>query len=137
MEKGIQIGDFFLVKRGHIDVPALYEPHGRYRYTYGVNWRALVALIVSVTPQLPGLINAVNPAIPIGDAKYLTNFNWYFGISLCMGVHVGLSLLFPAKETLCSELIEGFGAGESSAGESSVNEMEGGEKGAKSNEMET
>lgn len=117
-------------------MPALYEPHGRYRYTYGVNWRALVALIISVTPQLPGLINAVNPSIPIGGIKYLTNFNWYFGIFLCLAVHVGLSLLFPAEETLCSELIEGLGADEVSATASS-NETEGGEKGVKASVKET
>lgn len=108
-QQGIQIGDFFLVKHGHIDVPALYQPNGRYQYTYGVNWRAMVALVVSVTPQLPGLINAVNPSIPIGDAIYITHFNWYFGIVLCTITHVGLSLLFPAEETLCAEMIEGAG----------------------------
>ncbi|KAK4209184.1 putative uracil permease [Rhypophila decipiens] len=133
---GIQVGDFFLVKRGHIDVPALYEPHGRYRFTYGVNWRALVALLASVTPQLPGMINAVNLEIPIGGIKYLTNFNWYFGIVLCMAIHVGLSLLFPAHETLCSELIEGLGADEVSAGGSSVNEIESEEKGVKTSVKE-
>ena len=127
-QQGIQVGDFFLVKRGHIDVPALYEPHGRYRYTYGVNWRAMVALIVSVMPQLPGLINAVNPSIPIGGAIYITRMNWYFGIILCTAIHVGLSLLFPAEETLCSEMIEGAVFDDGSA-PGSVREMEKEEKG--------
>lgn len=43
--------DFFLVKRGRYDVPALYNPRGRYTYTWGINWRALVALIVSIGPK--------------------------------------------------------------------------------------
>ncbi|KAK3325136.1 putative uracil permease [Apodospora peruviana] len=60
---GIQIADYYIVKRGHTDIPALYQPHGRYQYTYGINWRAPVALVLSATPQLPGLINAVNPSI--------------------------------------------------------------------------
>lgn len=44
----IQISDFYLIKRHCLDVPALYQSHGRYRYTYGVNWRAMVAMICSV-----------------------------------------------------------------------------------------
>lgn len=26
---------YWLVHRGKVDVPAMYQPHGRYRYTYG------------------------------------------------------------------------------------------------------
>lgn len=33
---GIMVADYWLVHRGRIDVPAMYDPHGRYRYTYGV-----------------------------------------------------------------------------------------------------
>ncbi|KAK5657608.1 hypothetical protein OQA88_3187 [Cercophora sp. LCS_1] len=102
----IQISDFYLVKRRCLDVPALYQPQGRYRYAYGVNWRALVAMICSVTPQLPGLINAVNPDIPIGGAIYITNMNWYFGICSCAAIYTVLSLCFPAPETLIPFMIE-------------------------------
>lgn len=51
---GIIASDFWLVKRQHIDVPALYDPHGRYRYFHGVNWQGFVAFIVAVCPLLPG-----------------------------------------------------------------------------------
>ncbi|OIW23878.1 putative uracil permease [Coniochaeta ligniaria NRRL 30616] len=102
----IQVSDFFIVKRQALDVPALYQPHGRYRYWYGINWRAVVAMLVSVTPQLPGLVNAVNPSLPIGGAVYIANLNWYYGIFSCAAVYSGLSLAFPAHETLVSKLIE-------------------------------
>ena len=26
---------YWLLHRGRVDVPAMYDPHGRYRYTYG------------------------------------------------------------------------------------------------------
>jgi NCS1 family nucleobase:cation symporter-1 len=52
---GILASEYWLVKRQHIDVPALYNPDGRYRYWNGVSWRALVALLVAVCPNLPGL----------------------------------------------------------------------------------
>ncbi|KAK5993552.1 putative permease [Cladobotryum mycophilum] len=97
---GIQVADFFVVKRQALDIPALYQPEGRYSYWYGVNWRALAALIATVAPTLPGLINAVNPDIPIGGTAYLANFNWYYGFVTSFIVYSRLSLLVPAKETL-------------------------------------
>ncbi|EJD55067.1 NCS1 nucleoside transporter family [Auricularia subglabra TFB-10046 SS5] len=33
---GIMISDYYVVHRGALDVPALYQPHGRYRYTAGI-----------------------------------------------------------------------------------------------------
>jgi NCS1 family nucleobase:cation symporter-1 len=52
----IMAADYWLVKHRHIDVPALYRRHGRYRYSYGVNWRAAIALLVSLVPNLPGYV---------------------------------------------------------------------------------
>ena len=63
---GIMICDYWLVKRGKIDVPQLYNPHGIYRYWKGINFRALVSMVVVVAPLLPGMINAVNSNISIG-----------------------------------------------------------------------
>lgn len=102
----IQISDFYIIKCRCLDIPALYQPHGRYKYTYGVNWRALVAMVCSVTPQLPGLVNAVNPDLHIGGAIYITNMNWYFGICTCAAIYTLLSFCFPAKETLVPVMME-------------------------------
>ena len=30
------VAQYWLVHRTHVDVPAMYQPHGRYRYSYGV-----------------------------------------------------------------------------------------------------
>lgn len=63
---GIMICDYWIVKRGKIDVPQLYDPRGIYRYWNGMNWRALVSMVVVVAPLLPGMIHAVNSNISIG-----------------------------------------------------------------------
>lgn len=104
--KAVQISDFFIVKKQAIDIPALYQPHGRYAYWHGVNWRALTAMVISVTPQLPGLANAVNPKLFIGGAVYISNLNWYYGFFSCALVYVALSKFMPAKESLVPMLIE-------------------------------
>lgn len=43
---------FAVIKKQKLDVPALYDPHGRYRFVGGVNWRAAVALLISIAPNL-------------------------------------------------------------------------------------
>lgn len=45
---GIIASDYWIIKGRKIDVPALYDPHGRYRYFYGVNWQGLLAFLIAV-----------------------------------------------------------------------------------------
>ncbi|KAL2209492.1 putative uracil permease [Sarocladium strictum] len=105
---GVQIADFYVVKRMKLDLPALYQPHGRYRYTYGINWRAALALVCAIGPTLPGLAYNVNPNLDIGGAMYIANFNWYYGIIVAFVVYSAASLIMPAKETLVeSHMIDG------------------------------
>jgi NCS1 family nucleobase:cation symporter-1 len=61
----IMATDYWLVKKRHIDVPGLYRRHGRYRYKYGVNWRAVAALLSSLLPNVPGLAGSVNKSLKI------------------------------------------------------------------------
>jgi len=122
---GIMIADYYIVHRCKVDVPAMYDPHGRYRYTSGIvrlfptpstnfysliphqflpqNWRAALAMILAVPPLLPGLINSINPSIYIGGASYLFNVAWLFGFFVALGVYTAASLLFPAKETFLTD----------------------------------
>jgi NCS1 family nucleobase:cation symporter-1 len=64
----ITISDYWIVKSRHIDVPSLYRRDERYNYgnRFGTNWRTVVALICSIGPSLPSLVNSVNPSLKIG-----------------------------------------------------------------------
>jgi len=95
-----------LVKRQAIDIPALYQPRGRYRYAFGINWRALYALVVAVTPALPGLVYAVNPNTRIGRAIYIRDFNWYYGFFISFAIYTVSSLAWPAQGTLVPHMID-------------------------------
>ncbi|KAK9248126.1 hypothetical protein V1506DRAFT_579655 [Lipomyces tetrasporus] len=91
-----------------VDVPGLYDPHGRYEYWHGLNWRALVAFVVSLGPNLPGLANSVSPSLGLtGGIVHLWDVNYLYGFYVAVFVYVGLSLIFPAKETLVPEMISG------------------------------
>ncbi|TFK79768.1 NCS1 nucleoside transporter family [Polyporus arcularius HHB13444] len=102
---GIMVADYWIVHRCKVDVQAMYDPHGRYRYTYGVNWRAVVTLILAVAPNLPGLIASISPAIKsqIGNAHRIFDIAWLFGFFTAVVVYSVLSLLFPPSETFVPE----------------------------------
>lgn len=45
---GVVLADYLVLKRQRLDVEALFDPHGRYRYLKGVNVPAVVAVAVGV-----------------------------------------------------------------------------------------
>lgn len=106
---GIMASDFWLVKGQNFDIPALYDPFGRYRYWGGVNWRAMAAFLFAVAPNLPGLALSINSATVISDgAANLYTFDWLYGFVTSILLYTALSKIFPAKETLVETAIYGL-----------------------------
>ncbi|KAF7327808.1 hypothetical protein MKEN_00360600 [Mycena kentingensis (nom. inval.)] len=91
--------DYWLVHRCAVDVPGMFDPQGRYKYWKGINWRAAVALLFSVTPSLPGLAASINPKIKVGNAANLFSIAWLYGFFTAGTIYWALSALFPATET--------------------------------------
>ncbi|KAG0645599.1 putative permease [Hyphodiscus hymeniophilus] len=111
---GILAADYWLVKKQNIDVPALYNPDGRYRYWNGINWRALISLLLSTAPNLPGLGYSIGLNADGSDsvkitqgAKNLYTFDWLFGFTLSIFVYTALSWIFPAHQSLTPVTIYG------------------------------
>ncbi|KAL1965243.1 hypothetical protein VTN77DRAFT_5997 [Rasamsonia byssochlamydoides] len=103
---GIMAFDFWLVKGRKYDSFALYHPDGIYRYSCGgINWRAIVAFICGVAPSIPGLINSVNGSIDVGVGVYPYQFGWLLGFVGTSVVYIGLSYVFPARETLIERAV--------------------------------
>lgn len=69
--------------------------------------RALAAIVVSVPPNLPGLINAINPKIRVGGAVYLYDIAYLLGFTLAGLTYYVLSVVYPPTETLLDESITG------------------------------
>jgi NCS1 family nucleobase:cation symporter-1 len=55
---GIMICDYWVLRRQRLALRELFDPRGRYSYTNGINWRALVALVVAIAPCVPGFVHA-------------------------------------------------------------------------------
>jgi NCS1 family nucleobase:cation symporter-1 len=69
---GVLIADYWLLRRGRLDLPDLYEPRGRYSYARGFNLRALAAMAVGLV--VVGLGYLV-PAL-----AFLAQGAWFSGV---------------------------------------------------------
>lgn len=104
---GIMVADYWLIKRQRLDLPALYDPHGRYRYWYGINWQGMVAFVLGMSPNLPGLAHSITPkASPVSaGAQHIYDFGWLYGFTSSIFIYTVLNLIWPWKAALVKESV--------------------------------
>ncbi|GAA5823400.1 hypothetical protein JCM11251_000622 [Rhodosporidiobolus azoricus] len=101
----IMVTDFWIIRRAKVDIREYYTgERSIYWYWHGINWRACVAWVVSFTPNLPGLANAINPSIPSVN-PYTYCVSWFFGSFLAGFLYWGFCTLFPPTDTLIAEAV--------------------------------
>lgn len=106
---GILTTDYWFIKHRKYDVPALYDPHGIYRFSWGGNWRALVTTISIITPLLPALGHKVTPnnvSVPVG-LQHLFDINWLYGFFTSVIFYYTLNIVFPHTQTLIANVVHG------------------------------
>lgn len=123
-----QITDYYLVRKRQLHVPMLYQNEGIYRYKGGVNWRAVVALAVVIPINLPGLINAIDKSVDIGNHKFfctslttasvsqeyryrilislLDRASWLTSFFICASIYLILSKISPPHSTFVDRTVE-------------------------------
>ena len=82
---GIMIADYFMVRRRVLDVDGLYRKHGPYTFSNGINWRAVIILLVAVAPNLPGFLAAAGVLGRGGVPEVfheIYNYAWFVGFGL-------------------------------------------------------
>ncbi|MEQ6437040.1 cytosine permease [Comamonas sp. w2-DMI] len=86
---GIIVIDYYLIARGRVNVEALYQEEGEYRYQGGWNINALAATIVGsiFSTVLPNFTNLL-PA-------WWGTYGWFFGVFIGGVVYYVLSLVQP------------------------------------------
>lgn len=94
------ICDYYIVRRGYLDIKALYS--GRktdpYYYTLGFSWRAYASYFAGILINIVGFAGAVGRQVPAG-AQYIYNVNYFSGVIVSGGVYYILARIFPLPAT--------------------------------------
>ena len=97
---GILIADYFVYRKCQLDVDALYDETGEFRYTRGVSWVAIIALIAGVLPSLPGFLETVK-LLPEGSVPpalaHLYNYAWFVGFAVAFVTYLVGRRLAPSR----------------------------------------
>jgi NCS1 family nucleobase:cation symporter-1 len=90
---GILIADYFVCRHCKLNVTALYQSDGEYRFTNGFSIVALISLVIGVLPSLPGFLVNIN-ALPAQNIPaplaHLYNYAWFIGFALAFVVYLAL-----------------------------------------------
>jgi NCS1 family nucleobase:cation symporter-1 len=92
---GILICDYWVIRKRRLNLEGLFDPKGEYSYRSGVNWRAVVALVVSIAPVVPGFIHAAtteggqvsNPTF----LDHLYTYAWFVTFGLGFVIYYALT----------------------------------------------
>ena len=88
---GILIADYFVWRRRQLNVEALYETGGQYRYSGGFSIVALVALAVGIAPSLPGFLVQLKGAPAGSVASFMTrlyDYAWFIGFAIAFAAYL-------------------------------------------------
>jgi nucleobase:cation symporter-1, NCS1 family len=87
---GVMMVDYYLIAKGAVNVPALYQENGEYRYQNGWSVNALVAAAVgalfsSILPNFTSLLPA-----------WWGVYGWFFGVAIAGGIYYALRSMTPS-----------------------------------------
>ena len=91
---GILIADYWVLRGRELSPADLFKVNGRYTYEGGINRRAMIALVLSILPVVPGFLRAATtpggqmPQPNMFDALY--TYAWFVTFSLSFGLYLVL-----------------------------------------------
>lgn len=97
---GPMICDYYLVRKGYIEVKELYSArkYSPYYYTFGFSWHAYASYFSGILINIIGFIGAVGIKVPI-VATYLYNLNFFCGFIVSFVMYYILTRVWPIPAT--------------------------------------
>lgn len=77
----VMICDYYVIKKGKLNLHDMYRTHGIYYYSYGFNWRAFAAFFIGLTPLLPGFAKSIASDLNVGGVWQIYTFAWLYGFT--------------------------------------------------------
>lgn len=87
---GVILVDYYLLRRGQLDVAALYQEDGEFRFQGGWNVAAFVAAGIGIvfSSLLPNLTNLL--------PSWWAIYGWFFGVAIAAVAYYAIHLMAPA-----------------------------------------
>ncbi len=102
---GIILVDYFVIRRTVLNLEALYQRDGVYHYFGGYNFKAIVALILGILPNIPGFLVQIKVCSPDSIFEYFVPFYhyaWFIGLFIS-GISYGLMMF---SEKLSTQILD-------------------------------
>ena len=103
---GVLIADYWVLRRRELSPVDLFKLDGRYSYTNGVNYRAMLALGLAIVPVIPGFVRAaLTPGGQVPNPTFvdsLYTYAWFvtFGISFVAYYALTISTTAARADTI-------------------------------------
>ncbi|MBN9384824.1 MAG: NCS1 family nucleobase:cation symporter-1 [Chitinophagaceae bacterium] len=79
---GILITDYYFIRKQQLSLSDLYTLQGAYTYTGGINWRAVISLLLGILPNIPGFLTTIHLISPDALPAWiisLYSYAWFVG----------------------------------------------------------
>jgi NCS1 family nucleobase:cation symporter-1 len=90
---GVMLVDYYLLRRADLKVDDLYLPDGAYSFRSGINWKAVLAVLIGIIPNVPGFLSHVSAGsigVP-GIFNEIYTYAWFVSLLIAGAVHWILS----------------------------------------------
>ncbi|MBU3713353.1 MAG: NCS1 family nucleobase:cation symporter-1 [Ferruginibacter sp.] len=87
---GIMIADYYFIRKKELIATDLYEANGVYKYNNGYNFKAIIALLVGILPNVPGFliqVKLIDATIFPVWINQLYNYAWFVGFAVSAVVY--------------------------------------------------
>ncbi|KAH8900120.1 hypothetical protein GQ53DRAFT_210248 [Thozetella sp. PMI_491] len=100
---GVMCSDYYIVRKGYLEVKELYDGRksGPYFYGVGIHWRGYVAYIAGIIINVIGFAGAIGRDVPV-VATYIYHLNFFAGFIISAVVYWGLCKISPIPA--CSDV---------------------------------
>jgi nucleobase:cation symporter-1, NCS1 family len=93
---GLMIADYYVLRRKHLEVNALYQAHGIYRYSNGFSIAAITSFCLAVLPNLPGFLAQIGAAENVPEFfRLIYPQAWFIGFGLAFGLYLLFRRILP------------------------------------------
>jgi NCS1 family nucleobase:cation symporter-1 len=99
---GILICDYWVIRKQRLNLEGLFDPRGPYSYGNGFNWRAILTLVVSIAPVVPGFLRAATtPGGQVSNPTFLdTLYTYAWFVTFALGFVIYYVLTASRTESM-------------------------------------